>query len=145
VHDLTPVAELFHGEETVVFADAGYQGIEKQKEIKGTGIGFRVARRCRCAAWPSRRRHCPGSGGRPHGAGCHGSSASPPCSSGGAAGPAVAVRLLGSSRPHRGRPIQRELGNERRATTGCRHDRPSQGLAVTHQLIEIRKRHRGFE
>ena len=38
----------------------------------------------------------------------------------------------------KGSRIQRDLGNERRATTGCRHDRPSQGLAVTHQLIEIR-------
>ena len=28
VHDLTPAAELLHGEETVVYADAGYQGIE---------------------------------------------------------------------------------------------------------------------
>jgi IS5 family transposase len=27
VHDLTPAAELLHGEETVVYADAGYQGI----------------------------------------------------------------------------------------------------------------------
>jgi len=33
--------------------------------------------------------------------------------------------------------IQRDLGNERRDTTACRHVRPSQGLAVTHQLIEI--------
>ena len=28
------------------------------------------------AAWPPRRRHCRGSGGRPHGAGCRESSAS---------------------------------------------------------------------
>ena len=33
--------------------------------------------RWRCAAWPFRRRHCPGHGGPPHGAGCPGSSASP--------------------------------------------------------------------
>ena len=29
VHDLSPAAELLHGEETVVYADAGYQGIEE--------------------------------------------------------------------------------------------------------------------
>jgi IS5 family transposase len=43
VHDLTPAADLLHGEETVVYADAGYQGIEKRPEIEGKGIGFRVA------------------------------------------------------------------------------------------------------
>ncbi len=45
VHDLTPAAELLHGEETVVYADAGYQGIEKREEMHGKGIGFRVAMR----------------------------------------------------------------------------------------------------
>jgi IS5 family transposase len=45
VHDLTPAAELLHGEETVVYADAGYQGIEKRAEMEGKGIGFRVAMR----------------------------------------------------------------------------------------------------
>ena len=39
VHDLTPAAELLHGEETVVYADAGYQGIEKRPEMQGRGIG----------------------------------------------------------------------------------------------------------
>jgi hypothetical protein len=34
--------------------------------------------------------------------------------------------------------VQRHLGNECRTTTGCGLDRASQGLAVTHQLIEIR-------
>ena len=43
VHDLTPAAELLHGEETVVNSDAGYQGIEKRPERQGRGIGFRVA------------------------------------------------------------------------------------------------------
>jgi transposase, IS5 family len=43
VHDLTPAAELLHGEETVVYADAGYQGIVKRPELQGRGIGFRVA------------------------------------------------------------------------------------------------------
>ena len=45
VHDLTPAADLLHGEEIVVYADAGYQGIEKREEMQGWGIGFRVAMR----------------------------------------------------------------------------------------------------
>jgi len=53
VHDLTPAAELLHGKETVVYADAGYQGIEKRPEMQGRGIGFRVAMR------PSKRRALP--------------------------------------------------------------------------------------
>ena len=32
VHDLTPVADLLHGDETVVYADAGYQGIAKRSD-----------------------------------------------------------------------------------------------------------------
>jgi IS5 family transposase len=43
VHDLTPAADLLHGEESVVYAEAGYQGIEKRDEMEGKGIGFRVA------------------------------------------------------------------------------------------------------
>ena len=46
VHDLTP-------EETVVYADAGYQGIEKRDEMQGQGIGFRLAMR------PGKRRVLP--------------------------------------------------------------------------------------
>ncbi len=38
VHDLTPAAELLHGEEEVVYADPGYQGIEKRAEMEGKGI-----------------------------------------------------------------------------------------------------------
>ena len=53
VHDLTPAAELLHGEETVVYADAGYQGIEKRREMEGRGIGFRTAMR------PGKRRALP--------------------------------------------------------------------------------------
>ena len=53
VHDLTPAADLVHGEETVVYADAGYQGIEKREEMQGRGIGFRVAMR------PGKRRVLP--------------------------------------------------------------------------------------
>ena len=53
VHDLTPAPDLLHGEETLVYADAGYQGIEKRDEMKGRGIGFRVAMR------PGKRRVLP--------------------------------------------------------------------------------------
>ena len=53
IHDLTPAAELLHGDETVVYADAGYQGIEKREEMQGKGIGFRVAMR------PGKRRALP--------------------------------------------------------------------------------------
>jgi IS5 family transposase len=53
VHDLTPAAELLHGGETVVYADAGYQGIEKRPEMEGKDIGFRVAMR------PGKRRALP--------------------------------------------------------------------------------------
>ena len=45
VHDLMPAADLLHGEETVGYADAGYQGIEKRDERQGRGLGFRVAMR----------------------------------------------------------------------------------------------------
>jgi len=41
-HALTPAADLLHGEETVVDADAGHQGIEKRPEMQGRGIGFRT-------------------------------------------------------------------------------------------------------
>jgi IS5 family transposase len=53
VQDLAPAADLLHGEETVVYADTGYQGIEKRDEMQGRGIGFRVAMR------PGRRRVLP--------------------------------------------------------------------------------------
>jgi hypothetical protein len=53
VHDLTAAAELLHGEETVVYADAGYQGIAKRPEMEGKAIEFRVAMR------PGQRRVLP--------------------------------------------------------------------------------------
>ena len=53
VHDLTPAAELLHGEESVVYADAGYQGIAKRPEMEGKKIQFRVAMR------PGQRRVLP--------------------------------------------------------------------------------------
>jgi IS5 family transposase len=45
VHDLTPAADLLHGKETVVYADAGYQKIKKRPEMEGKGISFQVAMR----------------------------------------------------------------------------------------------------
>lgn len=45
VRDLTPAADLLHGEEKVLYADAGYQGIEERQEMESKGIGFRVAMR----------------------------------------------------------------------------------------------------
>ncbi|MGB5136637.1 MAG: IS5 family transposase [Prochlorococcaceae cyanobacterium] len=53
VHDLTPAAELLHGEEEVVYADAGYQGIAKRPEMAGKSTEFRVAMR------PGKRRALP--------------------------------------------------------------------------------------
>lgn len=47
VHEPTSAAKLWHGDETVVYADAGYQGIEKRSELEGKGIGFQVAMRPR--------------------------------------------------------------------------------------------------
>jgi IS5 family transposase len=45
VHDLTPAADLLHGDEQVVYADAGYQGIAKRPEMAGKATEFRVAMR----------------------------------------------------------------------------------------------------
>jgi len=53
VHDLTPAAELLHGDEEVVYADAGYQGIVKRAEMAGKTTEFRVAMR------PGKRRALP--------------------------------------------------------------------------------------
>jgi IS5 family transposase len=53
VHDLTPAADLLHGEETVVYADGGYQGIENREDMQGKAIGFYVAMR------PGKRRALP--------------------------------------------------------------------------------------
>lgn len=50
VNDATPAAALLHGRETVVFADAGYQGIAKREEAQGLPVEWRVAMR------PGRRR-----------------------------------------------------------------------------------------
>jgi IS5 family transposase len=42
VHELTPAAELLHGDEDVVYGDAGYQGIAKRAEMAGKTIEFSV-------------------------------------------------------------------------------------------------------
>lgn len=52
-NDLTPAAELLHGEETAVYADAGYQGIDKRTKMERRGIRFQVAMR------PGKRRALP--------------------------------------------------------------------------------------
>ncbi len=53
VHDLTPSAQLLHGDEEVVYADAGYQGIAKRPEMVCKKIEFRVAiRPGKCRALP---------------------------------------------------------------------------------------------
>ncbi len=53
VHDLTPAADLLHGDEQVVYADAGHQGIAKRPEMAGKTTEFRVAMR------PAKRRALP--------------------------------------------------------------------------------------
>jgi transposase, IS5 family len=45
MHDLTPAADLLHGEEKVVYADAGYQGSAKRPEMAGKATEFRIAMR----------------------------------------------------------------------------------------------------
>ncbi|MCX5940722.1 MAG: IS5 family transposase [Cyanobium sp. LacPavin_0818_WC50_MAG_67_9] len=53
MHDLIPAAELLHGDEEVVYGDAGYQGIAKRPEMAGKTTEFRVAMR------PGKRRGLP--------------------------------------------------------------------------------------
>ena len=53
VHDLTPAAELLHGDEELVYGDAGYQGIAKRPEMASKTTEFRVAMR------PGKRRVLP--------------------------------------------------------------------------------------
>jgi IS5 family transposase len=53
VHDLTPAAEPLHGDEEVVYGDAGYPGIAKRHELAGHATTFRVAMR------PGKRRALP--------------------------------------------------------------------------------------
>ena len=53
VHVVTRAAQLLHGEEEVVYGDAGYQGIEKSAEMAGKSTTIRVAMR------PGKRRVMP--------------------------------------------------------------------------------------
>jgi len=43
VSDVTQTHALLHGEESVVFADAGYQGVEKRDENVETPVSWHVA------------------------------------------------------------------------------------------------------
>ena len=45
VNDVTQAAALVHGEETDVFADAGYQGVTKREEAQGIQANWHVAMR----------------------------------------------------------------------------------------------------
>jgi len=53
VHEISPGSEVMHGDEEVVYDDAGYQGIGKRPEVTGTAAQFRVAMR------PGKRRALP--------------------------------------------------------------------------------------
>ena len=56
VHDVTEAHKLIHGSETVVWGDAGYQGVGKREENLGLKVEWRVAMRP-----GSRRKRDPGS------------------------------------------------------------------------------------
>jgi IS5 family transposase len=45
VNDVTQAHALVHGDETDVFADAGYQGVDKQAETQGINVNWHVAMR----------------------------------------------------------------------------------------------------
>lgn len=45
VHDLTVAADLLHGDEQRVFADAGYRGIDKRAEHRERSVEWYIARR----------------------------------------------------------------------------------------------------
>ena len=45
VNDVTQAGALVHGEETDVFADAGYQGVAKREETQGINANWQVAMR----------------------------------------------------------------------------------------------------
>lgn len=53
VSDVTQAQSLLHGEETDVFGDAGYQGVEKREENQGVPVTWHVAMR------PGKRRALP--------------------------------------------------------------------------------------
>ena len=45
VNDVTQAGALVHGEETDVFADAGYQGVAKREEVRAIQVNWHVAMR----------------------------------------------------------------------------------------------------
>ena len=45
VNDVTQADKLVHGEETDVFADAGYQGVAKRDEVRDINVNWHVAMR----------------------------------------------------------------------------------------------------
>jgi len=53
VHDLSPAAKLLHGDEKVVYGDAGYQGLAKRPETANKTTQFNLAIR------PNKRRVLP--------------------------------------------------------------------------------------
>ena len=53
VHDITPAGELLHGDEEVVYTDAGYKCIAKKPEMSGKTTEFGVTMR------PGKRRALP--------------------------------------------------------------------------------------
>ena len=42
-HDLNQAGNLLHGEEDFIFADAGYRGAEKRKELRDVKAGWHIA------------------------------------------------------------------------------------------------------
>ena len=52
-HDVTQAHTLLHGDETDVFADAGYVGVAKREENQGRAVNWHVAMR------PGKRRALP--------------------------------------------------------------------------------------
>ena len=56
VSDVVVAAELLHGEEKVIYGDAGDQGLEKREEMAGPEVDCRIAMR------HGKRRHLPDDG-----------------------------------------------------------------------------------
>ena len=44
-HDVTQAAALLHGDETLAFGDAGYQGADKRPELQGRDVTWYIAMR----------------------------------------------------------------------------------------------------
>ena len=56
VSDVVVAAGLLHGEEKVLYGDAGYQGLEKREEMAEREVD------CRITMGPGKRRHLPDDG-----------------------------------------------------------------------------------